>query len=153
MFAYHRLKTLWAARWRLGDLVEFHTAHKLVLLAHSPQAYQELGRLVSGAKSLRRMSCASDTNENSWGRSRVLPRLAGTPISCSICRGTFATDLDGASPGELFGCIEDYRKGLVPLIVPVTLVAHYVRVFNVVYLKSQVYLAPHPKELALRNHV
>src|SRR6185503_3719674 len=54
VFAYHRLQTLWSTRWRLGDLVEFHTSHKLILLAHSPKAYQQLGRLVAGAKSLAR---------------------------------------------------------------------------------------------------
>jgi uncharacterized protein YbgA (DUF1722 family) len=58
-----------------------------------------------------------------------------------------------ASRRELLGCIEDYRRSLVPLIVPITLVAHYVRRFDVEYLKGQMYLNPHPKELALRNHV
>ena len=54
---------------------------------------------------------------------------------------------------ELLGCIDDYRRGLVPLIVPITLVTHCVRRFDVAYLNGQVYLNPHPKELALRNHV
>ena len=153
VFAYHRLQTLWAARWRLGDLVEFHSAHKLVLLAHSPQAYQQLGRLVSGAKSLRRMELR-DRYEREF--MRALARLATTGRHANVLQhmaGYFRDRLDGGSRGELLDCIEDYRKGLLPLIVPVTLVAHYVRVFNVGYLKGQIYLAPHPKELALRNHV
>jgi len=49
--------------------------------------------------------------------------------------------------------IEDYRNGLVPLVVPLTLIRHYVRRFDVAYLRGQVYLEPHPKELMLRNHV
>ena len=51
------------------------------------------------------------------------------------------------------GVIEDYRRGLVPLIVPLTLIRHYVRVHHVAYLEGQYYLEPHPKELMLRNHV
>jgi uncharacterized protein YbgA (DUF1722 family) len=61
--------------------------------------------------------------------------------------------LDAESRAELIAAIEDYRLGLVPLVVPVTLLRHHVRVHDVEYLSTQVYLAPHPKELMLRNHV
>ena len=53
---------------------------------------------------------------------------------------------------ELAGVIEDYRSGLVPSIVPLTLIRHYVRLHHVAYLEGQYYLEPHPKELMLRNH-
>lgn len=67
--------------------------------------------------------------------------------------GYFKKTLDAASRAELLAAIEDYRLGLVPLVVPVTLLRHHVRVYDVQYLAGQVYLAPHPKELMLRNHV
>ena len=54
---------------------------------------------------------------------------------------------------ELHQTIEDYHRGFVPLVVPLTLIAHYVRLLDIPYLKNQVYLNPHPKELMLRNHV
>ena len=54
---------------------------------------------------------------------------------------------------ELALLIEQYRQGLLPLIVPVTLIAHYVRLYDEPYLRAQVYLHPHPLELMLRNHV
>ena len=57
------------------------------------------------------------------------------------------------SKRELVQCIDDYRRGLVPLVVPVTLLRHHVRVHDVTYLAGQVYLEPHPRELMLRNHV
>ena len=53
--------------------------------------------------------------------------------------------------GRIF--IADYRRGLVPLVVPLTLLGHHVRRQDVSYLAEQVYLSPHPKELMLRNHV
>ncbi len=67
--------------------------------------------------------------------------------------GYFKQVLEDASRQELQQIIEDHRLGLVPLIVPITLLRHHVRRFDVTYLKGQVYLDPHPKELALRNHV
>jgi uncharacterized protein YbgA (DUF1722 family) len=67
--------------------------------------------------------------------------------------GYFKKTLDTASRTELLAAIDDYRCGLVPLIVPITLLRHHVRVHEVHYLQGQIYLTPHPKELMLRNHV
>jgi uncharacterized protein YbgA (DUF1722 family) len=67
--------------------------------------------------------------------------------------GYFKKVLDAASKAELATTIEDYRLGLVPLIVPITLIRHHVQQHDVSYLAGQVYLDPHPKELMLRNHV
>jgi len=67
--------------------------------------------------------------------------------------GYFKKTLSADEKQELLEVIDEYRKGLVPLIVPVTLLIHYVRKFNEPYLKEQTYLSPHPLELQLRNHV
>jgi uncharacterized protein YbgA (DUF1722 family) len=65
----------------------------------------------------------------------------------------FKTRLGTLEKAELLGVIDDYHRGFTPLIVPPTLIKHYVRVFDVDYIRDQVYLNPHPKELMLRNHV
>ena len=67
--------------------------------------------------------------------------------------GYFKEQLDRESKAELVAAIDDYRRRLVPLIVPITLFRHYVRLYRVPYLAEQLYLEPHPKELMLRNHV
>jgi uncharacterized protein YbgA (DUF1722 family) len=67
--------------------------------------------------------------------------------------GYFKKQLDEESRQELQDHISDYRKGYLPLIVPLTLIKHYVRHFGISYLAGQVYLNPHPRELALLNHV
>jgi uncharacterized protein YbgA (DUF1722 family) len=67
--------------------------------------------------------------------------------------GHFRGRLDDGARAELLRLIEDYRAGLIPLVVPITLLGHYVRRLDVEYLMGQVYLEPHPKELMLRNHV
>ena len=67
--------------------------------------------------------------------------------------GYFKTQLGASQKAELLGVISDYHQGLTPLIVPLTLIKHYVYLFDVGYIRDQVYLNPHPKELMLRNHV
>ena len=67
--------------------------------------------------------------------------------------GYFRDTLDASSRGELAELIHDYRSGLVPLVVPLTLLRHHARRLQQEYLLGQVFLDPHPKELMLRNHV
>ena len=69
-----------------------------------------------------------------------------------IC-GYFKDRLERQEKAELLSVINDYHCGFTPLIVPLTLIKHYVRIFDVGYIRDQVYLNPHPKELMLRNHV
>ena len=67
--------------------------------------------------------------------------------------GFLKKNLTKGEKEDILNTIEDYRKELLPLIVPVTLVRHQVKKYNIEYLQDQVYLNPHPKELMLRNHV
>ncbi len=152
-FAYHRLRRLFEGRWTLGSLVAFHTAHKLQLMAHAPQAYATLGRLVAGAKALPRSEvCARYEDAFMEGLKAIATVRRNTNVLHHIL-GYFKKSLDAPSRAELLGLIEDYHGGLVPLVVPVTLVRHLVRLHGVGYLAGQTYLTPHPKELMLRNHV
>jgi uncharacterized protein YbgA (DUF1722 family)/uncharacterized protein YbbK (DUF523 family) len=153
VFAYRRLTSLWARRWRVADLVAFHTNEKLILLAHSPAAYTRLGRLVARARSLARDEL-SERYESEF--MAALSRLATPGRNTNVLQhmiGFFSDRLDADSRRELGDLVEDYRRGLVPLVVPLTLVAHHVRRLDVGYLRGQTYLNPHPRELMLRNHV
>ena len=153
VFAYVRLRALFAARWTVGDLVRFHTAHKMALLAHSTEAYGELGRLVARAKSRDRADVETRYRELFMD---ALAKLATTRKHTNVLlhmAGHFKALLEADEKQELLGSIEDYRLGLVPLVVPLTLIKHHVRRHKVEYLTRQVYLDPHPKELMLRNHV
>jgi uncharacterized protein YbgA (DUF1722 family) len=67
--------------------------------------------------------------------------------------GYFSKRLDPSEREELVDVIRGFRRQLIPLMVPVTLIRHYVRKYNIEYLQKQVYLDPSPKELMLRNHV
>ena len=153
VFAYRRLKDLFAQRWTQATLLRFHTAHKLVLMAHSPEAYRRLGRLVAGARALPRDDVRTQYARDFMNALAVIATRGRHTNVLQHMAGYFKDVLDRASKEELQAAIEDYRGELVPLIVPITLIRHYVRVHGVAYLAGQVYLEPHPKELMLRNHV
>ncbi len=153
VFAYRRLRDCFARRWTAGGLVAFHTAHKLQLLAHSPRIYAELGRTVARAKALDRNELRERYEREFMGAMAKVVTPARQVNVLQHIAGYFRDHLDAESRRELAALIDDYRGGLVPLIVPITLMRHYVRRFAIAYLAGQVYLEPHPKELMLRNHV
>jgi len=153
IFAYRRLRSLFERKWSVGGLVAFHTAHKLQLLAHSPQAYKSLGRLVASAKGAPRAEIrARYESEFMAALSRRATRRRHVNVM-QHCVGHFRDRLEDEARAELAALIEDYRAELIPLVVPITMIGHYVRLLRVEYLAGQLYLEPHPKELMLRNHV
>jgi uncharacterized protein YbgA (DUF1722 family)/uncharacterized protein YbbK (DUF523 family) len=153
VFAYDRLRALFDARWTLKGLIAFHTAHKMALLAHSTTAYQELGRLVATGKDFARAELRA-RYEQLFMRTLARPATAARHTNVlQHMAGHLKTLLDDGSKQELARCIDEYRLALVPLIVPLTLLRHHVRVHAVAYLAGQTYLDPHPRELMLRNHV
>ena len=136
-----------------GDIVEFHTRHKLLLMAHSVEIYREMGRLVARGREL-------DFDEFLHEYRTLLLKglsLKATPSKHTNVLhhilGYFKRDLSKDEKQEAVELIDNYRQELVPLIVPVTLLNHFVRKFEQNYLREQVYLKPHPKELKLLNHV
>lgn len=153
VFAYHALQALWSRRWQLRDLVDFHTRYKFVVLAHAEKEYRELGRLVADAKGIPRPEL-QQTYETRF--MTALKKIATVRKNTNVLQhmlGFFKTELTPPQRQDLAATIDDYLAGFVPLIVPLTLIRHYVRLLDIAYLRDQVYLNPHPKELALRNHV
>jgi uncharacterized protein YbgA (DUF1722 family)/uncharacterized protein YbbK (DUF523 family) len=153
VFAYDRLRALFDGRWTFAALIAFHTAHKMALLSHSTTAYQALGRLVATGRSLARTDLRSQYEQLFM---RTLARPATTARHTNVLThmaGHLKKLLDAGSRQELAGGIDEYRRELVPLIVPLTLLRHHVRAHQVAYLAGQTYLEPHPRELMLRNHV
>lgn len=153
LFAQRRLKDVFGRRWSLADAVSFHASEKLLLLAHDESAYRALGRLVARAKELPRAEFARAYQEGFTGalRRRATVRRHANVLQHVL--GHFKRIDDIAGRREIERSIEDYRGGLVPLIVPITLLRYFVRRYEIDWLAAQTYLNPHPKELMLRNHV
>jgi uncharacterized protein YbgA (DUF1722 family)/uncharacterized protein YbbK (DUF523 family) len=153
VFAYQRWQEALAEPKSAGALVQFHTRHKYLLLAHSERHYRRLGRLVADVKKISLREAYEE-----YGRTfmEALAMHASAKKHANVLdhmMGYFSDRLSAAERSELVELIRDYRTQLVPLIVPVTLIQHYVKKYEVAYLNEQIYLAPSPKELMLRNHV
>jgi uncharacterized protein YbbK (DUF523 family)/uncharacterized protein YbgA (DUF1722 family) len=144
VFAYRRLRDLFAGRWTRGGAVAFHAAHKLQLMAHAPEAYRaELPRAAFRERYEEGFMDALAQRATPGRNANVLQHMAG-----------YLRDaLSAGERAELAESIADYRRGWLPLVVPVTLVRHHARRLDLRYLLDQLYLQPHPKELMLRNHV
>jgi uncharacterized protein YbgA (DUF1722 family)/uncharacterized protein YbbK (DUF523 family) len=123
VFADRRLTAVFAdPAWTVGNVVAFHTAHKLTLMAHAPGQAKELDHPASPGRHVN-----------------VLQHMVGY----------LKDDLDAAARADILGVIADYRAGLVALVVPVTLIRHFIRRLGIDYLAGQTYLEPGPKELGV----
>jgi uncharacterized protein YbgA (DUF1722 family)/uncharacterized protein YbbK (DUF523 family) len=145
-------KTLAQGRTRRG-LVDFHTRHQLLLLSHSPRHMRDLGKLAAqpDKRPLPELFYAYQTLLLEALRLKTTVRKNLDVLYHLM--GYFKKDLTADKKQELLEIFDHYRQGYVPLIVPVTLINHYVRKYDQPYLKVQHYLHPHPVELQLRNHV
>ncbi|MFN2426159.1 MAG: 2-thiouracil desulfurase family protein [Candidatus Binatia bacterium] len=153
VFAYARVNAMFAGRWRVGDLVAFHSREKMLVAAHEPAAEKVLGRIVAGAKGAPRAQVA-DGYRGAFLGALAKPALRRRHVNVlQHMLGHFRDVLEPAPRHALAAVVEDYRNGLVPLVVPITLLRHYVNLHDIGYLARQTYLEPHPRELLLRNHV
>ena len=136
-----------------GNLVNFHTRHKLLLLSHSTDLYRQMGKLVAGAKQLQEQALFDQYLLLLMKAVRLKTTVAKHVNVLQHVLGYFKQQLSADEKQEMLGILDSYRVRQIPLIVPITLLNHFVRKYDQAYLKQQVYLNPHPMELQLRNHV
>ncbi len=153
VFGYHRWQTLVSDGRSIKRLVDFYSQEKLLLFAHSEAHMRRLGRIVAQAK---KVSFGAAMEE--YGRlfMEALGHRATVRKNTNVLQhmlGYFSKQLSSDERNALLGVIGDYRRNLVPLVVPLTLIRHYADKYDIVHLRGQSYLQPHPKELMLRNHV
>lgn len=154
VFVYHRWRHLQAKGMKPGDLVNFHAEHKYILMAHDQGIARELGHLVAQVGMAEDFTQAANTYIH----------LLMQALSKRVSRGQHAnvlmhlmgylkSNLDGDDRQELLETIHEYRKGYLPLVVPITLLKHHFRRHPQPYVERQHYLNPHPSELMLRNQL
>ena len=153
VFGYHRWQEALSGAKSARALIEFHTRHKFLLLAHSERHYRRLGRLVANVKALPLRAAYESYGALFMECLAVLATAKKHANVLDHLTGYFSEHLTTVERRELIQLIRDYRLGLLPLIAPITLMQHYARKYPTEYLADQVYLAPTPKELMLRNHV
>ncbi|WP_397449802.1 YbgA family protein [Pseudomonas sp. NA-150] len=147
----------WQALRRQGlsrrTLTEFHSRYKYQLMANNPAQYRVLGKMLGSM-------AKADANE-------VGPRYFSalmTALKRCATRGThtnvlqhlngyFKKTMSEPDREEMQRLIAQYRRGVVPLVVPLTLLKHHLRQHPDSYVAQQVYLQPHPENLSLRNAI
>ncbi|MCX7821958.1 MAG: DUF523 and DUF1722 domain-containing protein [Syntrophobacterales bacterium] len=154
VFVFHRWRHNVVRKQTFRYLIEFHERHKLILMAHSPELLRKLGRIVaSGSNGNFRKRVLPEYEALLW---KVMKLIATTKKHSNVlyhCMGFLKRYLLPDEKQEMIEVIEAYRAEHVPLIVPITLINHYVRKYKPPYLEAQYYLNPHPIELRLRNRV
>jgi len=153
MFVFKRWRKMLEKRKNLGNLVDFHTRHKLLILAHSPKHHTMMGGLVAQGKQM--------TLQELFNKYEILLMealaLRTTPQknvnALMHVMGYFKKQLASDEKQELLEILEIYRRKQIPLVAPITLMNHFIRKYQQPYLMDQYYLHPHPLELQLRNHV
>jgi uncharacterized protein YbgA (DUF1722 family)/uncharacterized protein YbbK (DUF523 family) len=153
IFTLKRWREVLVKREKRGEVVDFHTRHKLLILSHSPKHYQIMGKLVARAIDfpLKDLYQQYQTLLMESLELKTTPKKNANVLQHMM--GYFREQLSPDEKQELLEVIDYYREGYIPLIVPITLINHYVRKYDQPYLKQQIYLNPHPLELQLRNHV
>ncbi len=153
VFCYQRWKNFLKDSPDYKKLITFHAQHKLQLMAHSPKHLSVMGKIVANGKN-------TDPEEllNSYQTSlmETLNLKATVKKNVNVLQhimGYFKKYLNADEKAELLELIGQYAQHYLPLVVPLTMLNHYIRKHEVPYLRNQTYLEPHPSELMLRNHV
>lgn len=150
IFTLKRWRDVLQHRKSRGALVDFHTRHKLLILSHSPVHYRSMGKLVANGKQMENAALFSQYEELLLASLQLKTTTRKHINVLQHMMGYFKKQLDTDEKQELLEVIDDYRKGYCPLLVPITLINHYIRKYGQSYLSRQVYLKPHPVELKLR---
>jgi uncharacterized protein YbgA (DUF1722 family) len=153
VFTLKRWRELAREQPEWDRLLAFNRRHRLLLMAHSPRHYRLLGQLTARGREIPATELYARYQElllEALGRKATVRKYVQVLLHL---RGYFRKGLSPEEKQEWAECLENYRKGMAPLIMPVTLINHYVRKYQQSYLREQYYLHPHPVELQLRNHV
>jgi len=155
VYTYYRWQQLQQAGLNARGLVQFHSRHKYLLMSRSYSAYRKLGRLIAkvGSEPLQTMA-----DEYIRGLMEALAKPPERSTQCNVLQhlmGYLKQQINGRDKQELLQSIEDYRGGVVPLIVPVALLRHHLEREPETndYALQQFYLTPYPHQLGLRSHI
>ena len=149
VLAYHQWLDLMNSGISMAKLINFHAQHKYLLMAHNAALYYQLGPMLGGTGK-RAEEIAPEYIALFMETLATLPNRKSHSNTLSHLQGYFKKHLDSTQRIDLAKIIEQYREGLIPLMAPVTLINHYLKIYPDAYLQQQIYLHPHPDELKLR---
>ncbi len=151
VFVFHRWRQMLTRRLTPGKLMDFHTRHKYIVMAHQPRTHQQLDRLIADAGKGTVHDVADQYIQTLM---TTLKRIATRKQHVHVLRhllGYLKTYLDSVDKKEMLNVIATYHRGEVPLIVPITLLKHHFRRHPDPRIENQYYLTPHPQELMVKS--
>ncbi|MES9846679.1 MAG: DUF523 and DUF1722 domain-containing protein [Candidatus Sedimenticola sp. PURPLELP] len=151
VYVHQRWEQLLESGLTAASLIDFHSRHKYLVMAHSQAAYQRLGRLLSDLSGNR----AEETAQRYFRElMQALKQRVSRKRHVNVLQhimGYLKRNIEPADKTELVECIERYRRQEIPLVAVLTLMKHYFRHHPDPYMMGQIYLQPHPEQLGLRN--
>lgn len=153
VFSMRRWQKMLAQGLSVAGLIDFHATHKLIIMSHNQKIYQTLGQLVAGT-TRESLEANANTYLLQFMQALKIPATRGNHVNVlQHIQGYLKTDLDADDKQELVQSISNYRLGLLPLIVPITLLNHYFRKYPSSYIANSWYMKPYPAELRLQNEI
>lgn len=151
IFIYKRWRDMVDNGLDWATLTEFHARHKLILFSHNQDLARKLGRELSAAHGQPIADYAPAYLSQLMAILKIYAKRSNHVNVLEHIRGYLKRDLDKDDKQELTESIENYRLGLLPLIVPITLLRHHFRKKPDRYIERSYYIQPHPDELMLLN--
>lgn len=153
IFALHDWRQTVANAPTAKKIIEFYSRYKYQVMAHHVPSYFLIGKFLANLSN-------KDINDIAKEFIGLLMTALGHPATrkgntnaLMHLRGYLKLHITSQEKQELGHLIESYTKGLVPLVVPLTLLKHHLMTLDNPYLKQQTFWSPYPDELGLRNHV
>ena len=153
VFIYKRWRDLEDEGIELKKITRFHAQHKLILYSHDQNLGRDLGKKLATIKSSEAEAFAVEYRSKLMQILRIPATTKNHVNVLQHIQGYLKKKLDSDDRQELSKLIDEYRTGLVPLIVPVTLLRHHFRKCPDPYIDDSYYMNPHPKELMLLNNL
>jgi uncharacterized protein YbgA (DUF1722 family)/uncharacterized protein YbbK (DUF523 family) len=153
IFSHNRWRVFVSRGLTRGRLVAFHEAHKMLVLAHDQPTYRALGRAVASFGKIPDEEVYAAYHRHFVAAFRKPSTIAKHVNVLEHLFGHVKKLISRAEKREIAAAIEDYRAARIPLVVVISLLKFLVAAHDVHYVRGQLYLEPHPRELMLRNHV
>lgn len=151
VFVLHRWNELIASGLTVTKLVNFHARHKLMLMSRGRVDYERLGRFVA---QVSKKSVAEDALPYLLDLMQSLKVKATSKNHVNVLQhiqGYLKNHIDADDKKELVEQIGNYKRGQVPLIVPISLLNHFFRKYPNEYISQSYYMQAYPAEMSLQN--
>lgn len=153
VFAYNRLLNLFSQNFSRNKIRVFHLDHKYFLLSHSSKHYKLLSQLVADMNKDTSAQMRYNYSKLFMEALRVKSTLKKNVKVLHTILRCLRPNLNSSDKAEIINSIDAYDRKMIPLIVPITLLNHYINKLRVEEIQKQYYLRPDPHELMLKNHV